>query len=138
MNTLRVRKKYQDNTIIEGYFNRRKGFMKNNAIKKVNSTLCSVLAMFIVVSVIGYYLAMTYELSLNKLSNQIGMLNDENSDLQNDLDRLKSFSNVDTKINQLKLLQKADKVIEVSAVASAAPVEKKQLKSTVFNWSIGY
>ncbi len=112
--------------------------MKNNAIKKVNSTLCSVLAMFIVVSVIGYYLAMTYELSLNKLSNQIGMLNDENSDLQNDLDRLKSFSNVDTKINQLKLLQKADKVIEVSAVASAAPVEKKQLKSTVFNWSIGY
>jgi cell division protein FtsL len=127
-----------ENIIIEGYFKRQDGFMRENAIKKVNNTLCTLLGVFIVVAFVSYYMSMTYELTLNTLSRQISTLNDENTDLQNDLDKLKSFSNVDTKINQLKLLQKADKVIEVSAVASAAPVEKKQLKSTYFNWSIGY
>jgi hypothetical protein len=135
-------KKYQNPfssgaPIITGYF-KRENFMKEVAIKKVNKSLTGMLGLFIIISFISYYFSMTYEITLNSLSRQITTLNDENADLQNSLDRMKSFSNVDTKINQFKILQKADKVIEVSAVASAAPVEKKKVKSTPFNWAIGY
>lgn len=123
--------------VIEGYF-KRDNLVKEMAIRKINKTLCGLLGLFIVVAFISYYFSMTHEITLNSLSRQITTLNDENADLQNNLDRLRSFNNVDTKINQFKLLQKADKVIEVPAAASVAVVEKKKIKSTSFNWAIGY
>lgn len=84
---------------------------------------------------------MSNELTLNTLSRQITTLNDENAELQNNLDRLKSFNNVDTKMAQYNVLQKAAKVIEVQAVNSAAPVvpaASKPEKAAAFNWAIGY
>ena len=81
---------------------------------------------------------MSNELTLNKLSRQITTLNDENAELQNQLDRLKSFNNVDSKMMQYNMLQKASKVIEVPAVHSAVTVDKKTEKTAAFNWAIGY
>lgn len=123
--------------VIEGYF-KRDNLVREMAIRKINKTLCGLLGLFILIAFISYYFSMIYEVTLNTLSRQITTINDENAELQNNLDRLRSFSNVDTKINQFKLLQKADKVIEVPAVSSAAVVEKKHSKSTSFNWTIGY
>ena len=80
----------------------------------------------------------------NNLRNQIVALNDENFDLQNDLDRLKSFNNVDNKMAQFNLLQKADKVIEVPAVSVADKLDAKKTEPTKvassepFRWAIGY
>lgn len=127
----------EDNQVIEGYFQKEIS-QKAMAIRKVNKTLCGLLGIAVIVAFIGYYFAMSNELTLNKLSRQITTLNDENAELQNQLDRLKSFNNVDNKMMQYNMLQKAAKVIEVQAVASPAAVDNKPQKTASFNWAIGY
>lgn len=127
----------EENQVIEGYFQKEIS-QKAMAIRKVNKTLCGLLGIAVIVAFIGYYFAMSNELTLNKLSRQITTLNDENAELQNQLDRLKSFNNVDSKMMQYNMLQKASKVIEVPAVHSAVAVDKKPEKTAAFNWAIGY
>ena len=117
----------EDNQVIEGYFQKEIS-QKAMAIRKVNKTLCGLLGIAVIVAFIGYYFAMSNELTLN----------DENAELQNQLDRLKSFNNVDSKMMQYNMLQKAAKVIEVPAVHSAVTVDKKPEKTAAFNWAIGY
>lgn len=127
----------EENQVIEGYFQKEIS-QKAMAIRKVNKTLCGLLGIAVIVAFIGYYFAMSNELTLNKLSRQITTLNDENAELQNQLDRLKSFNNVDSKMMQYNMLQKAAKVIEVQAVHSPVAVDKKTEKTASFNWAIGY
>ena len=126
-----------NSAVIEGYF-QRENWVKEMAIRKINRTLCGLLGIFIFVAFVSYYFSMSNELKLNTLSRQITTLNDENAELQNNLDRLKSFNNVDNKMIQYNLLQKATNVIEVQAVSSTVTINKNKKKSTPFNWSIGY
>ena len=121
----------EENQVIEGYFQKEVS-QKAMAIRKVNKTLCGLLGIAVLVAFISYYFAMS------KLSRQITTLNDENAELQNHLDRLKSFNNVDSKMMQYNMLQKAAKVIEVQAVQSTTPVVAKPEKTASFNWAIGY
>lgn len=128
----------QEAPVIEGYF-QRESTVKEMAIRKVNRTLCTLLGVVIFVAFVSYYFSMTNELTLNTLSRQITTLNDENAELQNNLDRLKSFNNVDMKMAQYNLLQKAAKVIEVQAInQTSAPIDKTKEASAAFNWAIGY
>lgn len=126
-----------ESQVIEGYFQKEIS-QKAMAIRKVNKTLCGLLGVTVLVAFVSYYFAMTNELTLNKLSRQITTLNDENAELQNHLDRLRSFNNVDSKMMQYNMLQKAVKVIEVQAVQSTTPVVTKPEKTASFNWAIGY
>ena len=124
--------------VIEGYFQKEVS-QKTMAIRKVNKTLCGLLGVAILSAFISYYFAMSNELALNTLSRQITTLNDENAELQNNLDRLKSFNNVDDKMMRNNILTKAEKVIEVQAVNLAEPVSAiPATKTASFNWSIGY
>lgn len=123
--------------VIEGYFHRENS-VKSMAIRKVNTTLCGLLGILVAMAFVSYYFAMNCELKLNTLSRQITTLNDENAELQNNLDRLKSFNNVDTKMMQQNLLQKAEKVLEVTAVKSVVNIQNAAAKSAPFNWIIGY
>lgn len=123
--------------VIEGYFQREIS-QKALAIRKVNKTLCALLGVAIFMAFVSYYFAMSDELALNKLSRQITTLNDENAELQNQLDRLKSFNNVDNIMMKNNMLSKAVKVIEVQAVPSTAAVVTKPEKTASFNWTIGY
>lgn len=125
------------NQVIEGYFQKEIS-QKAMAIRKVNKTLCALLGVAVLFAFVSYYFAMSNELALNKLSRQITTLNDENAELQNSLDRLKSFNNVDTKMMQNSMLTKAEKVIEVQAVAPNAPVVSAPTKTASFDWAIGY
>ena len=128
----------RENQVIEGYFYK-ESTVKDMAIRKVNKSLCGLLIVAILTAFISYYFVMCSQLTLDNLRNQIVALNDENSDLQNDLDRLKSFNNVDNKMAQFNLLQKADKVIEVQAIPAAVKVSKKHIAtSEPFKWAIGY
>lgn len=127
----------EDNQVIEGYFQKEIS-QKAMAIRKVNKTLCGLLGLAVLVAFVSYYFSMSNELTLNKLSRQITTLNDENAELQNQLDRLKSFNNVDSKMMEYNMLQKAAKVIEVQAVPSPVAVDNKPVKSASFNWAIGY
>ena len=63
--------------------------------RRINKTLCCCLLFTILITFISYYIAMNYEAKLNKLDSEIVRINSENLDLQADLDRYKSFNNVD-------------------------------------------
>jgi len=123
--------------IIEGYFPQETS-VKAMAIKKVNKTLCGMLLCLIFVSIISYYFVVTSEIKLNEHSHRTMMLNDENADLQNKLDRLKSFSNVDMTMQKNNLLQKPDRVIEAPEVQSNSAKGLQIETERPFSWSIGY
>lgn len=127
-------------SVIEGAFYQVKPVTLQEMItRRINKTLCVILLFTIAVTFISYYIAMNYEAKLNKLDREIVRINAENVDLQADLDRYKSFNNVDNKVGEFKLLQKADKVLEVTAMNSknAVPAPKKSTQSK-FDWAIGY
>ncbi len=123
--------------LIEGYFFK-ENLVKEMAIRKLNMSLCAILGLLVLVAFVSYYFEMSNEITLNTLSRQVTTLNDENAELQNHLDKLKSFNNVDSKMAQQNLLQKAAKVIEVPAVASNVNFEAKPELTSVVDWSIGY
>lgn len=127
----------QQAPVISGYFHKEIG-LKEMAIRKVNRTLCGILGVFILVAFVSYYFEMCNEITLNTLSRQVSTLNDENAELQNHLDRLKSFNNVDFRMTQNNLLQKAAKVIEVPAVSATVIVEPPKVAKRSVNWAIGY
>ena len=84
---------------------------------------------------------MNYEAKMNNLDNEIVRLNAENQDLQAELDKYKSFNNADSKIGEYNLLQKADKVIEVTALNNTnkkSIINTTKTASSGFNWAIGY
>lgn len=129
--------KEEENPVIEGYFQKEISH-KAMAIRKINKSLCGLLAIAVLAALVSYYFAMSNELELNKLSRQITALNDENAELQNHLDRLKSFNNVDNTMMQNSLLSKAGKVIEVQAVTPAVSITEKPIKTASFDWAVGY
>ncbi|MBQ3310581.1 hypothetical protein IJG72_00745 [bacterium] len=112
---------------------------KNMAIRKLNFTLCILLGLLIFITTISYYFATANEITLNKLSKETTVFNDENAELETQLDRLKSFNNVDKSMQKNNLLSKAKQVIEVQEVDDSTNViNKKSKDERVFNWAIGY
>ena len=67
------------------------------AIKRINGTLTVLLLIALFVTGLNYYFATTSEMVLNNLNREIVVTNDENFDLQYQLDRMKSFTNVGKK-----------------------------------------
>lgn len=131
------------NPIIDGYFPTHKTY-KEMAIARINRTLCVFLAFFIMLSAVSYYFVTANEITLNKYRKQTLALNDENVELQNKLDYLKSYYNVDKAMQKQHLLQKANNVIEVKASPATAPVSKNAIEKVAqssqkpVQWSIGF
>lgn len=127
----------QEHKILEGSF-KKENSIKSLAIQKVNKTLRNLLLVLVVASFAGYYFAMVSEYNLNNLSHQISTINDENAELENDLNRLKSLHNVDTKVSQSNFLKKAGQVMQVPGVTTILPETKKIKVSSSFDWALGY
>lgn len=127
----------QYSPIIEGYFPKEIS-LKEMAIRKINTTLTILLFIALFFTAVSYYFATANEITLNNLSRQTIILNDENADLQNKLDKLKSFNNVDITMQKNNMLQKAQQVIEIPAVSLSAASDKKIDAKKPFAWSIGY
>lgn len=126
------------NSIIEGYFPK-ENLVKDMAIKRVNKTLCVILSLLIGVVVISYYFVISCEMKLNDLSRQTVILNNENEELQNKLDSLKSFNNVDKTLQQNNMLQRAGQVIETPEITvDASASSKSSVKRRIFNYAIGF
>lgn len=123
--------------VIEGYFPK-ENLVRDMAIKKVNTTLCILLGLIVLVSFASYYFVLSTELKLNELTRQTVMLNDENTELQNNLDKLKSFKNVDATMQKNNFLQKADMVIETPEVSVKVNSPAKRNSHKTFKWSVGY
>ena len=126
------------NSIIEGYFPK-ENVVRQMAIKRVNKMLCIIIATLITVVVVSYYFVLTCEMQLNDLSRQTVILNNENTDLQNQLDKLKSFSNVDKTFQKNNMLKRAGQVIETQAVTiDTNELSKKTVKRRIFSHAIGF
>ncbi len=126
------------NSIIEGYFPK-ENLVKDMAIKRVNKMLCVILSLLIGVVVISYYFVISCEMKLNDLSRQTIILNNENEELQNKLDSLKSFNNVDKTFQQNNMLQRAGQVIETPEITiDTQTTAKKAVKKKIFNNAIGF
>lgn len=123
--------------IIEGYFPK-ENIRKEMAIRKINTTLTILLGVSIFATAVSYYFATANEIVLNNLSRQTVILNDENADLQNKVDRMKSFNNVDMSMQKNNLLQKAQQVMEIPEVETNTIADKKVSAQKPFSWAIGY
>ena len=83
-----------EETVIEGVFEQ-EDEEKQMAIRKLNFTLCIMLIVLIAVTTVSYYFATANEITLNQISRETVVFNEENAELENQLDRLKSFNNVE-------------------------------------------
>ncbi len=130
--------KLVDNSIIEGYFPK-ENLVRDMAIKRVNKSLCIILSILVMVVVISYYFVISCEIKLNDISRQTVILNNENEELQNKLDSLKSFNNVDKTLQQNNLLQRPGQVIETPEVQPTMETAGKNTShKRVFNHAIGF
>ena len=126
------------NSIIEGYFPK-ENVVRQLAIERVNKMLCIILSLLIAVVVVSYYFVISCEMKLNNLSRETVILNNENEELQNKLDSLKSFNNVDKTFQQNNMLQRAGQVIETPEVTVDANVNSTTTsKRKLFNYAIGF
>lgn len=131
--------KYKTGPIIKGYFPQYKTY-EEMAISKINKSLCILLGILVVFTLVSYYFVTANEVTLNKLRKETISINDENTDLQNKLDILKSYYNVDKTMKSKNLLHKAKDVIEVQEPqmqASGSAVDIINEKQS-FKWSLGY
>ncbi len=127
--------------LIEGSFYRSQPMtVKEMLVRRINKSLCGCLMVTIMVTFVSYYISMIYEAKLNSLDNEIVRINTENQDLQSELDRFRSFNNVDSRIGKFNLLQKADKVIEVTALNAqeTSPAVQKKSDNETVNWNVGF
>ena len=127
-----------NNSIIEGYFPK-ENVVRQMAIKRVYKMLCIILSLLIAVVVVSYYFVISCEMKLNDLSRQTVVLNNENADLQNKLDSLKSFNNVNKTLQQNNMLQRAGQVIETQEVTvDPSETSSKTIKRRLFDSAIGF
>ena len=126
------------NSIIEGYFPK-ENVVRQMAIKKVNKMLCVMIALLIAVVVISYYFVISCEIQLNQLGKQTIILNNENTELQNKLDKLKSFNNVDKTFQKNNMLKRAGQVIETpEIIVDTSSSQTTKVKRKVFKHAIGF
>ncbi len=126
------------NSIIEGNFPK-ENVVRQMAIKRVNKMLCVILSILIAVVIVSYYFVITNEMKLNEISRQTIVLNNENAELQNRLDSLKSFNNVDKTLQKNNMLQRAGQVIETKAIeVDSSESAVKTSKRRLFNYAIGF
>ncbi len=126
------------NSIIEGYFPK-ENLVKDMAIKRVNKMLCVVLSLLIGIVIVSYYFVISCEMKLNDLSRQTVILNNENEELQNKLDALKSFNNVDKTLQENNMLQRAGQVIETPEITvDKTAATQHAAKKKIFNYAIGF
>lgn len=131
----------RNNQVIRGYFPSKAHNVRAKAVKKVNSTLCCLVLCAIFISIISYYFVVSSEIKLNDCSRRTALLNVENAELQNKLDKLKSFNNVDLTMQKNNMLHRPEKVIEATEVdagdtITADKVQPCPVKPKV--WSLGY
>lgn len=133
-NAIRIDK---NSHVISGYFPKQNS-VKAVAIKKVNNTLCGLLLCAIIISAISYYFVVASEIKLNDFSRKTTLLNVENAELQNKLDKLKSFNNVDLTMQKSNLLQRPEKVIETTINPEELATKQNKLNIKPKAWAIGY
>jgi len=100
--------------IISGYFLNEKPY-KEVIIQRVNNFLYGVLIFLVLFCLICYYFVSCKEVQLNRISRETLELNYENEELQNKVDTLQSYYNIDKAVSKSNILERAKHVVEVDA-----------------------
>jgi len=108
-------KDINNNQIISGYFLNEKPY-KEMIIQRVNNFLYGTLGVLVIFCLIFYYFVSCKEVQLNQISRETLELNYENDELQNKLDSLQSYYNIDKAVSKANILERARHVVEVEAV----------------------
>ena len=85
-------------------------------IQRVNNFLYVVLGALVLFCLICYYFVSCKEVQLNQISRETLELNYENEELQNKVDSLQSYYNIDKAVSKTNLLERAKHVVEVDAI----------------------
>lgn len=104
-----------NNQIISGYFVNEKSY-KEMIIQRVNTFLYVILGTLVLFCLICYYFVSCKEVQLNKISRATLELNYENEELQNKVDSLQSYYNIDKAVSKTNILERAKQVVEVDAI----------------------
>lgn len=104
-----------NNQIISGYFLNEKSY-KEMIIQRVNNFLYAVLFLLVIFCFVCYYFVSCKEVQLNKIARETLELNYENEELQNKLDSLQSYYNIDKAVSKANILERARHVVEVDAI----------------------
>ena len=106
----------ENSQIISGYFLNEKTY-KEIAIQRLNNFLYGVLIFLVLFYLICYYFVSCKEVQLNQISRETLELNYENDELQNKVDTLQSYYNIDKAVSKSNILERARQVVEVDAIA---------------------
>ncbi len=101
--------------IISGYFLNEKSY-KEMIIQRVNNFLYGILGFLVLFCLVSYYFVSCKEVQLNQISRETLELNYENDELQNKVDSLQSYYNIDKAVSKANILERAKQVVEVDAV----------------------
>ena len=102
--------------IISGYFLNEKSY-KEMIIQRVNNFLYGILGFLVLFCLVSYYFVSCKEVQLNQISRETLELNYENDELQNKVDSLQSYYNIDKAVSKANILERAKHVVEVDAIA---------------------
>lgn len=105
----------ENNQIISGYFLNEKSY-KEMIVQRVNNFLCGVLGFLVLFCFVCYYFVSCKEVQLNQISRETLELNYENDELQNKVDSLHSYYNIDKAVSKTNILERAKHVVEVNAI----------------------
>ena len=103
-----------DNQIISGYFLQEVPY-KEMIIARINNFLYFILGFLVLFCLVCYYFVSCKEVQLNQISRETLELNYENEELQNKVDSLQSYYNIDKAVSKTNILERAKQVVEVDA-----------------------
>ena len=104
-----------NNQIISGYFLNEKPY-KEMIIQRVNNFLYAILGVLVLFCFVCYYFVSCKEVQLKQISRETLELNYENEELQNKVDSLQSYYNIDKAVSKTNILERAKHVVEVNAI----------------------
>ena len=125
----------ENSQIISGYFLNEKTY-KEMIIQRVNNCLYAVLGALVLFCFVCYYFVSCKEVQLNQISRETLELNYENDELQNKVDSLQSYYNIDKAVSRTNILERARHVVEVDAIA--LPDLNLNKKSSKKSLVVGY
>ena len=127
----------KNSQIISGYFIEDQSY-KQMIIERVNAFLYCVLASLIVVCLVAYYFVTVGESKLNKIQKETLSLNYSNEELQNELDNIQSYYNVDKTVTKTNMLHSAELIMELPEITAPQVKIDKTNKAPINTWLLGY
>ncbi|MBQ2644109.1 hypothetical protein IJG14_00875 [bacterium] len=111
-----------------------------HTLSAINKALCRLVLFMMIIMFISYYFTTVMEVKLTKLSSETMKLNNENIELQNKLDNLMSYHNVEELVRKTGKLNTARQVIEIDTTTKIQPkkTNKKNIIKNYYRWSLGF